>query len=44
MELSDRQEKIIDIVRQQGPISGNAIAAQCHVTRAALRGDFELLT
>ena len=44
MELSERQEKIIDIVRQQGPISGNAIAAQCHVTRAALRGDFELLT
>ena len=44
MELSDRQEKIVEIVRRQGPISGNAIASQCHVTRAALRGDFELLT
>lgn len=44
MRLSERQEKIIEIVRQQGPISGNAIASQCHVTRAALRGDFELLT
>ncbi|MDU6872454.1 MAG: HTH domain-containing protein, partial [Negativicoccus succinicivorans] len=37
MELSERQEKIAEMVRADGPISGHAIAKRLSVTRAALR-------
>ena len=35
--LSERQETILNIVKDQSPITGQHIAAQLHVTRAALR-------
>ncbi len=44
MELSDRQEKIIDIVKNDGPITGEKIAAQLELTRATLRPDLAILT
>lgn len=44
MILSERQEKIAEMVRADGPISGNAIARRLDVTRAALRSDLAILT
>lgn len=44
MKLTERQRNIIDLVKKEGPITGSEIATYCHVTRAALRGDFEVLT
>lgn len=44
MELSDRQEKIINIVKNDGPITGEKIAAQLELTRATLRPDLAILT
>lgn len=44
MELSKRQEKILDIVRDEGPITGNVIAKKLDVTRSALRSDLSVLT
>lgn len=42
--LSERQETILNIVKEQSPITGQHIAAQLHVTRAALRSDLAILT
>ncbi|MGS0765062.1 helix-turn-helix transcriptional regulator [Syntrophomonas curvata] len=44
MELSDRQERILEIVKHQGPITGEKIAEILNVTRAALRPDLAVLT
>lgn len=44
IELSERQEKILDIVKMQGPITGERIAKMLEVTRAALRPDLAVLT
>src|SRR5699024_11126077 len=41
---SDRQEKIINIVKDDGPITGEKIAAQLELTRATLRPDLAILT
>lgn len=41
--LSTRQEKIIEIVSTQGPITGAKIAAHLNLTRAALRSDLAIL-
>lgn len=41
--LSTRQKKIAEIVRQSGPITGEHIASQLNVTRAALRSDLAIL-
>ncbi|MDU2066311.1 MAG: HTH domain-containing protein, partial [Sporomusaceae bacterium] len=41
--LTARQEKIVEIVRQEGPISGGVIAEKLNVTRAALRSDLAIL-
>lgn len=43
-ELSERQEKIIEIVREEEPITGEKIAEALDVTRAALRSDLAVLT
>ena len=43
-DLSQRQERIIEIVRKQGPITGEKIAEILDVTRAALRPDLAILT
>ncbi|MFD2046092.1 helix-turn-helix transcriptional regulator [Ornithinibacillus salinisoli] len=44
MELSKRQEKIIDIVKENGPITGENIAEKLSLTRATLRPDLAILT
>lgn len=44
MELNERQEKILRIVKQHGPITGSNIAAQLSLTRATLRPDLAILT
>lgn len=43
MQLTDRQNEIIRIVREDGPITGEKIAEKLHVTRSALRGDLAVL-
>lgn len=42
--LSERQETILQIVKEHSPITGQHIASQLHVTRAALRSDLAILT
>lgn len=44
MELNQRQEKILKIVKQHGPITGSKIAEQLSLTRATLRPDLAILT
>lgn len=44
IELSKRQETILDIVKQHGPITGTEIAGQLGLSRAALRPDLAILT
>lgn len=44
MELSERQEQIIEIVKQNGPITGEKIAERLSLTRATLRPDLAILT
>lgn len=44
MLLNERQEKIIDIVKTNTPITGEAIAQKLNLTRATLRPDLAILT
>ncbi|MDQ0218273.1 CBS domain-containing protein/biotin operon repressor [Peribacillus cavernae] len=44
IELSKRQEHILQIVKDNGPITGEHIAEQLHLTRATLRPDLAILT
>ncbi|WP_101844316.1 helix-turn-helix transcriptional regulator [Halobacillus sp. Marseille-P3879] len=44
MELSNRQEQIIQIVKDNGPITGENIAESLSLTRATLRPDLAILT
>lgn len=44
MELTKRQETIVDIVKQDGPITGRQIAEKLSLIRATLRPDLTLLT
>lgn len=44
MELSERQNKIIEIVKENGPITGEKIADQLSLSRATLRPDLAILT
>lgn len=44
MELSERQKKIIDIVKDNEPISGDKIAEQLGLTKPTLRSDLAVLT
>jgi DeoR family transcriptional regulator, catabolite repression regulator len=44
LELSNRQEQIIQIVKDNGPITGENIADQLDLTRATLRPDLAILT
>ncbi|MDO7788217.1 helix-turn-helix transcriptional regulator [Desulforamulus aquiferis] len=44
MELSKRQETILEIVKKNGPITGEQIAEQLNLTRATLRPDLSILT
>ena len=44
MELNERQKKILEIAKEQGPITGEHIAKQLNLTRATLRPDLAILT
>lgn len=44
IELNKRQEKILEIVKGNGPITGENIAEQLNLTRATLRPDLAILT
>lgn len=44
VKLSKRQEQIAQIVREEGPVTGSAIAEHLDVTRSALRSDLSVLT
>ncbi|MDR7000432.1 helix-turn-helix transcriptional regulator [Neobacillus niacini] len=44
IELTKRQEQILQIVQENGPITGEHIAEQLNLTRATLRPDLAILT
>jgi DeoR family transcriptional regulator, catabolite repression regulator len=44
IELNKRQEIILEIVKEKGPITGEQIADQLNLTRATLRPDLAILT
>ncbi|MFD2446098.1 helix-turn-helix transcriptional regulator [Bacillus sp. CGMCC 1.16607] len=44
IELNKRQELILQIVKDSGPITGEQIADQLNLTRATLRPDLAILT
>lgn len=44
MKLSPRQEEIINLVKENQPITSEALAERLGVTRAALRADLAVLT
>lgn len=44
IELNKRQEHILQIVKENGPITGEHIAEKLNLTRATLRPDLAILT
>lgn len=44
LQLNERQEKIIDIVKRNQPITSEAIASELKLTRSTLRPDLAILT
>jgi CBS domain-containing protein len=44
IQLNERQQKIIEIVKENEPITSENIAATLNVTRATLRSDLAILT
>jgi predicted ArsR family transcriptional regulator len=44
MRLSERQEKIVELVKNSSPMTGEQIASQLKLTRATLRPDLTILT
>lgn len=44
IELTKRQERILQIVKDEGPITGEHIAEKLNLTRATLRPDLSILT
>lgn len=44
IELNKRQERILEIVKDNGPITGEQIAERLNLTRATLRPDLAILT
>lgn len=44
IELNKRQERIVEIVKENGPITGEQIADKLNLTRATLRPDLAILT
>ena len=43
MQLTPRQLHIVEIVKRTGPISAEELAAQLHLSRAAIRSDLSIL-
>lgn len=44
MQLSERQEKIVELVKRSSPMTGEQIANELSLTRATLRPDLTILT
>ena len=44
MRLSERQEKIVEMVKKTSPMTGEQIARQLKLKRATLRPDLAILT
>jgi len=44
IRLSSRQEEILKLVKEKGPITGEEIGAHFNLTRATLRPDLAILT
>jgi CBS domain-containing protein/biotin operon repressor len=44
IDLNKRQERILSIVKENGPITGEQIAEKLNLTRATLRPDLAILT
>jgi len=44
MRLSERQEKIVELVKRSSPMTGEQIACQLKLTKATLRPDLTILT
>ncbi|NLG87055.1 MAG: helix-turn-helix transcriptional regulator [Firmicutes bacterium] len=44
MQLTARQKQIVEIVKSEGPITGEEVASRLDVTRATLRPDLTILT
>jgi len=44
LKLSERQKKIVEIVKTQQPVSGERISELLDISRATLRSDFSFLT
>lgn len=44
MKLSERQKKIVEIVKVQQPLSGEKISELLDISRATLRSDLSFLT
>jgi len=44
VELSDRQETIVEIVKENGPITGEKISSKLNLSRATIRPDLAILT
>jgi len=44
LELTQRQQRIVEIVKEEGPITGRQIAEKLSLIRATLRPDLTLLT
>ena len=44
MEWTERQQRIVEIVKASGSITGEKIAAMLNLTRATLRPDLTILT
>ena len=44
MELNKRQTEILEIVKANGPITGEQIAERLHLARATIRPDLAILT
>ncbi len=44
IQLNERQERIIDIVKNNQPITGEAIAGELNLTRSTIRPDLSILT
>ena len=44
IQLNQRQQKIIEIVKENQPITSENIASALNVTRATLRSDLAILT
>lgn len=44
MELTERQKQIIEIVKNNEPISGDNIASELNLSKSTLRSDLAVLT